>query len=159
MRNKKYYTDFKLSIESDNVDTVIGSSVTINGPITSKKDMKIEGKVNGNITTNGSVFIGSDSIIDGSVKAKHVTVCGKVKGDVTAKGRIIITSKASILGNLSMENLVVDEGGVFVGQSSMGLSEAVRPVNLVKSLRPKEAVSNNETDEYNDSVVIEYEEK
>ena len=119
MRSKKYYNDFKLSLESDKVDTVIGSSVLVNGPITTKKDIKIEGNVNGDIKSRGSVFIGPYSTIEGNVTGKHVTVCGRVNGDIYAKGRIIITDKASINGNLSMENLVMDEGAVFNGISTM----------------------------------------
>lgn len=145
MRNKKYLTDFKLTIESDKVDTVIGSSVTINGPISSKKDVRVDGKVLGGITTKGCVFLGPQSFVEGNIKGKHVTVCGKVNGDVSAKGRIIIASKAHVSGNLSMSQLVVDEGATFNGVSSMDSDKVYQA-----------SVKDNQDDE---TVLIEYEDK
>ena len=119
MRSKKYYNDFKLSLESDKVDTVIGNSVVVNGPVTTRKDIRIEGCINGDITSKGSVYVGPYSVIEGNVTGKHVTICGQVNGDVFAKGRVIITDKACVNGNLSMDNLVMDEGAVFNGISTM----------------------------------------
>jgi len=140
MRSKKYYNDFKLSLESDKVDTVIGSSVIVNGPITTKKDIKIEGAVNGDIASKGSVFIGPYSVIEGNVTGKHVTVCGRVNGDVFAKGRVIITDKACVNGNLSMENLVMDEGAVFNGISTMRGSKISEIFSKSKDIDEDESI-------------------
>jgi len=143
MRSKKYYNDFKLSLESDKVDTIIGSSVVINGPITTKKDIRVEGKVNGDIISKGSVFIGPYSVIEGSVTGKNVTVCGTVNGDVFSKGRVIITDRACVNGNLSMDNLIMDEGAVFNGISSM------------RGNKISDIVSNPEIEDDNESIIIE----
>ncbi len=143
MRSKKYYNDFKLSLESDKVDTVIGSSVVVNGPITTKKDIKVEGTVHGDIISKGSVFIGSYSVIEGNVTGRHVTVCGRVNGDVFAKGRVIITDKASVNGNLSMDNLVMDEGAVFNGISTM------------RGTKISDIVTGPENQDNNESIIIE----
>lgn len=144
MWSKKYYKDFKLSLESDKVDTVIGSSVIINGPITTRKDIKIEGNVKGDIKSKGSIFIGPYSTIEGNVTGRHVTVCGRVNGDVYAKGRIIVTDKACVNGNMSMENLVMDEGAVFNGISTMRGAKLSDPV-----------IGSRTLDNDDDSIIIE----
>ncbi len=143
MRSKKYFNDFKLSLESDKVDTVIGSSVVVNGPITTKKDIKVEGTVNGDIISKGSVFIGPYSVIEGNVTGRHVTVCGRVNGDVFAKGRVIITDKACVNGNLSMDNLVMDEGAVFNGISTM------------RGTKISDIVTGPKNEDDNESIIIE----
>ena len=119
MSIKKHLTSFKLSNESDTIDTVIGASVIIDGPIFSKHAIKVDGVVHGSVKTKANLFIGPDSVIGGDIQGKDITICGKVNGNVTAKGRIIITSKAQISGNMSMEQLVVDEGAVFNGNCFM----------------------------------------
>ena len=119
MSVKKHYSSFKLSNETDTVDTVIGSGVVIDGPVSSKHPIKVDGIIHGSVKTKANVFIGPNSVIDGDVHGKDVTVCGKVNGNVSAKGRIIISSKAQISGNMSMEQLVVDEGALFNGTCTM----------------------------------------
>ena len=119
MSVKKHYMSFKLSNDTDTVDTIIGSSVVIDGPVTSKHPIKVDGIVNGSVSTKSNLFVGPNSVIHGDIKGKNITICGKVNGNVSAKGRIIITSKAEITGNMTMEQLVVDEGAYFSGNCSM----------------------------------------
>ncbi len=124
MSIKRHFINFKLSNESDKIDTIIGESVVLDGPLTSKQSIRVDGVINGSISTKSNVFIGPDSTINGDVKGKEVTVCGKVNGNVTAKGRIILTAKAQITGNMVMQHLVMDEGAVFNGNCSMQSSSS-----------------------------------
>ena len=119
MNIKKQLADFKISNDSDKIDTVIGSSVVIDGPVTSRKAIRIDGTVHGYVTTKGNIFTGPDSVINGNITGRNITVCGVVNGDVKAKGRVILTSKARISGDLSMEHMVVDEGALVNGNISM----------------------------------------
>ncbi|MHB1483418.1 MAG: bactofilin family protein [Saccharofermentanales bacterium] len=120
MSIKKHLSNFKLSNESDKIDTIIGDSVVIDGPIVSKKPVKIDGTVHGSVTTKSNVFLGPNAVINGDIRGKDVTVCGKVNGNVNSGGRLIITSKAVITGNMSMVHLVIDEGAMFNGNCTMG---------------------------------------
>ena len=119
MNIKRQLADFKNSNDSEKIDTVIGASVIIDGTLTSRKAMRIDGTIHGNVHTRGNVFTGPDSVINGNVSGKNITVCGVVNGDVKAKGRVILTEKARISGDLSMENIVVDEGALVNGSISM----------------------------------------
>ena len=128
MSIKKQFSSFKLSNESSSVDTVIGESVVIDGPVSSKHEIKVDGTIHGSVTTKANVFIGADSVVDGDIHGKDITICGKVNGNVTAKGRIIITSKAQISGNMAMEQLVIDEGACFNGTCSMQTNHKSMPI-------------------------------
>lgn len=119
MSVKKHFSNFKLTNESDTIDTVIGESVIIDGPLASKHSIKVDGIVHGSVVTKSNVFIGPNSVIGGDIHGKDITICGKVTGNIVAKGRIIITSKAQISGDMSMEHLVVDEGALFNGTCIM----------------------------------------
>ncbi len=119
MNVKKHLSSFKLANESNTIDTIIGASVIIDGPILSMHAIKVDGTVNGSVKTKANLFVGPNSVIDGDIHGKDITICGRINGNVVAKGRIIITSKAHIAGNMSMEHLVVDEGAFFNGCCSM----------------------------------------
>ena len=108
---------------SPRISTVFGESVVIDGSVFSKHAIKVDGGIHGSVKTKANLFIGPNSVIGGDIQGKDITICGKVSGNVTAKGRIIITSKAQISGNMSMEQLVVDEGAVFNGNCSMQLNQ------------------------------------
>lgn len=119
MNLKKQVAEFKNSIDSDKIDTIIGASVVIDGPVTSRRPICIKGTIHGGVTTKGNLLTGPDSVINGDVIGKNITLCGVVNGSVKASGRVIITSKAKVSGDLSMTHLVVDEGALFNGSVSM----------------------------------------
>ncbi len=119
MNLKKQFAEFIASNDSEKIDTVIGPTVVIDGPVTSRRPMRIDGTVHGGVTTRANLFTGPDSVINGDVTGRNITICGIVNGNVRATGRVIITSKARISGDLSMEHLVVDEGALFNGSISM----------------------------------------
>jgi cytoskeletal protein CcmA (bactofilin family) len=119
MNLKRQVAEFKASNDSDKIDTIIGASIVIDGPVTSRRAIRIDGTVHGGVTTKGNLFAGPDSVINGDVIAKNITLCGIVNGNVKASGRVIITAKAKVSGDLAMEHLVVDEGALFNGNISM----------------------------------------
>ena len=151
MSVKNHYMSFKLSNDTDTVDTVIGSSVVIDGPVSSRHPIKVDGTIHGSVSTKANLFIGPNSVIHGDIKGKNITICGKVNGNVSAKGRVIITSKAAISGNMSMEQLVVDEGAFFNGNCSMQPGQ--KPVEE-KIISKTDSKSDSKSDSKADSTVV-----
>jgi cytoskeletal protein CcmA (bactofilin family) len=132
MNLKKHLAEFMASNDSDKIDTVIGSTVVIDGAISTRRAIRIDGTVHGGVTTRANLFTGPDSVINGDVIGKNMTLCGVINGNVKASGRVIITSKAKISGDLSMQHLVVDEGALFNGNVSMTPSAELHDAPPVK---------------------------
>lgn len=132
MNLKKQIAEFKASNDSDKIDTIIGSTVIIDGPVTSRRAIRVDGTIHGGVTTRGNLFTGTDSVINGDVVGRNMTICGIVNGNVKASGRVIITSKAKISGDLSMQHLVVDEGALFNGSISMASSDEQQDTSPAK---------------------------
>ncbi|MHB8961566.1 MAG: bactofilin family protein [Saccharofermentanales bacterium] len=132
MNLKRHLAEFTASNDSDKIDTVIGSTVIIDGPVTTRRAIRIDGTVHGGVTTRANLFTGPDSVINGDVVGRNMTLCGVVNGNVRASGRVIITSKAKISGDLSMQHLVVDEGALFNGSITMTTSTDMQDVSPVK---------------------------
>src|SRR6266704_1627604 len=64
---------------------ILSSDVEIKGSIKFQKELHIDGKVEGEINSEGVLTIGENANIRGEIKAKAVTVYGKVQ--VYAAGR------------------------------------------------------------------------
>jgi len=119
MSFRKQLKEFKLANEADRIDTIIGASVVIDGELTSNKAMRIDGIVHGDVKSKGNVITGPESIINGDLTARNITLCGVVNGDVFSSGRVILTSKARVSGDLTTQYIVVDEGALLNGNINM----------------------------------------
>ena len=62
----------------------IEASTRITGEITSNADFRIDGYLNGSITTSGKVVIGKEGVIEGNIKCVNADIEGKFSGKIEA---------------------------------------------------------------------------
>ncbi|MEW6509681.1 MAG: polymer-forming cytoskeletal protein [Bacteroidota bacterium] len=99
--------------------SVIGTGTVINGNIKTEGSIRVDGKIVGNVVTQADAAVGLSGVVEGSVDARNITVAGKVLGTLTAAQKLVLESRAVIRGDLRTTRLVVDEGAVFDGKSTM----------------------------------------
>ncbi|MBR6537996.1 MAG: polymer-forming cytoskeletal protein [Lachnospiraceae bacterium] len=120
------------SIISDCSLDVMG---TINGDIECLGKLTISGKVTGNamaaevyvntdrlegnITSEGSVKIGLGTVIIGDIVASSGVIAGAVKGEIDVKGPVVIDSTAIIKGNVKAKSVQMNNGAVLEGFCSL----------------------------------------
>src|SRR6266542_3272859 len=123
---------------------VLSSDVEIKGSIKFQKELLIDGKVEGEINSDGVLTIGENADIRGEVKTKSITVYGKVQGNITVGERCELKSKCTLQGDLKAARLVIEEGATFIGKSEVtsgavsAKSAPVRP-EVVRSSEPIKA--------------------
>jgi cytoskeletal protein CcmA (bactofilin family) len=117
-----------------NVKNTLGADVEIKGTIKFQADMTIDGKVEGEITSPGTLTIGENAEIRGEIKTKSVTVLGKVHGNIIVEERCELKTRAVLMGDLKAARLMIEDGATFVGKSevtpnkvAMRQPEIVRP--------------------------------
>jgi cytoskeletal protein CcmA (bactofilin family) len=109
-----------LSSSTDpNKVSIISSDVEIKGDINSNSNIRIDGKVIGNVTAEGNFILGESGDIKGHIKAKNMTIGGKVEGTVLCKEKLLLESKSELWGDISAQVLVIQEGAKFEGKSKM----------------------------------------
>ena len=118
--------DKNINIGKDAV-TIISSGVIVEGKLSSNGNVRIDGTVNGDITANGNLTIGNQGEVTGEVHAQIITVGGKISGTITAHEKIILESTSLLKGDIITKILVVEEGAVFEGKSSMSSPGKMSP--------------------------------
>lgn len=111
------------------IETIVGPSVALRGKLKSDGNIKVQGRVSGEIKTKGDIFIDSESLVKASVSAKNVIVSGEINGDIEALGEITISETGKVIGNINAGALVIKMGAIFIGKSIMTVEKPIESKN------------------------------
>ncbi|MEJ2194192.1 MAG: polymer-forming cytoskeletal protein [Ignavibacteriaceae bacterium] len=103
--------------------TIISTGVKIEGKITSSGNIRVDGEIIGDIFSKSNVTIGERANVNGQINAEAVTIGGKVSGTIVAKQKCVLDSKGDLKGDIITQNLVIESGAKFVGNSKTGDSK------------------------------------
>jgi len=103
---------------------VLSSDVEIKGTLKFSGELTFEGKLEGDIVTDGALQLGDSTVINGNVAVNSVVVRGKINGNITAKEKIEIKAKAEVFGDIKSSKLVIEEGVTFVGKTEVNPNKA-----------------------------------
>ena len=113
-----------------------GNGTVINGDVSTEGDIRIDGKVTGNVNCKAKVVIGTTGVIEGDIVCQNAYIDGKVNGTIEVSELLILSKTATVNGDIKIKKLVVEEGAKFNGKCSMGLSVA-RNDSAETTARPK----------------------
>lgn len=99
--------------------SILSDGVNIEGKISSNGNVRIDGKVIGDVNVKGNLTLGSSSEIKGQINAKNMVVSGKVEGTLMIEEKLTLESTSKIKGDILAKVLVIEEGAKFDGKSSM----------------------------------------
>ena len=99
---------------------VILSDVEIKGTVKFKNDVVIDGKIDGEIFSDGSVTIGRSATVNAEIRSKCVVVHGCVNGDIYAGERLELAENAEVTGDIKAAVLSMEAGAILVGTSAVG---------------------------------------
>ncbi len=110
----------KMQEELSNSSNIIGKGTTIVGNIESFGNVRIEGKVDGDIKTKSKASFGDSAVVVGNVLAQNADVSGEIKGSIEVQGLLTLRQSAVINGDIVTGKLNIEEGAVFNGSCKMG---------------------------------------
>lgn len=111
----------------------IGKGTTINGDIETFGNIRIDGKVIGNIKTKSKLVLGTTSHIEGNVLSQNAEIEGEVKGVVEITELLILKPSAVVHGDIVANKLIVESGATFNGECKMGVSNKTIQIGEEKS--------------------------
>lgn len=99
------------------------------GDIFSESNLRIDGEVQGNVSTVAKVVIGENGMIQGNLTCQEADVEGKVNGNLAIEGLLLLRETSKIVGDIQTSKLQVEEGAVFVGSCKMNSGAPVAQAN------------------------------
>jgi len=123
-----------VNMKNDNkeLNTIIGKGSVINGKVSIQNSIRIEGRIIGEVSSTGTVTIGSKGEVEGDIIAVDAIVGGKVKGSMKASEKIILEANSIFIGDMQTAKLTINEGAMFEGKCCM-TEEKEEPTGKVKS--------------------------
>lgn len=79
-------------------------------------------RMEGSITSEGSIKVGLGTVIIGDIVAASGVIAGAVKGEIDVNGPIVVDSTAIIKGNIKAKSVQVNNGAVIEGALSLSYS-------------------------------------
>lgn len=117
--------------------TRVSSGTEIKGILTSKTDIRIDGRFEGNIVTKGKLVIGEKALITNSViVCQSADVWGMVEGDIFVSDVLTLKNSASFSGDLNTPKLAIDVGAKFNGKCKVITEQEFS--SLTKEFWPEE---------------------
>jgi cytoskeletal protein CcmA (bactofilin family) len=104
---------------SANSKNILNSDVEIKGSLRFSGELTFDGKLDGDITSEGILNLGDNAVIKGNLNSNSVVLRGKINGNVTAQDRIEIKAKTEMFGDIRSAKLVIEEGVTFVGKTEV----------------------------------------
>lgn len=102
--NGKNYDNGQRPLNKISEDTVV------EGKITSKGDFRVDGTINGDISTLGKIFVGKSGIVNGDIRCVNAEVDGKITGKIAVENVIIIHATGIVEGDLNIGSLITEDG-------------------------------------------------
>jgi cytoskeletal protein CcmA (bactofilin family) len=136
-------TDHQKFMAEHSGKDILSSDVEIKGTIKFQKELLIDGRVEGEINSEGVLTIGENADIRGEIKTKSITVFGKVQGNITVSERCELKSKCTLQGDLKAARLIIEEGATFIGKSEVTSGTSVssgKPSSRPEIVRNDESV-------------------
>jgi cytoskeletal protein CcmA (bactofilin family) len=118
---------------------VLGSDVEIKGNIKFTGELTLDGKLDGEVHTDGVLNLGDSAVVNGNINAQTVVVRGKVNGNITAKDKIEIKARAELFGDIRAAKLAIEEGVTFVGKTEVNPNKVAPTPPVPRTGEPPKA--------------------
>ncbi|ANW97344.1 hypothetical protein AXE80_14030 [Wenyingzhuangia fucanilytica] len=113
----------------------ISKKTTFKGEIISQGDFRIDGTIEGELTTTGKIIIGPDGKVFGKVKCVNADIEGFFDGHLEVKNSLCLKPTAKVSGEVYMESLTVEPGAIFNANCKM--LSSIKELNA-KTIEAKE---------------------
>ncbi|MCB1203225.1 MAG: polymer-forming cytoskeletal protein [Verrucomicrobiae bacterium] len=99
---------------------ILSSDVEIKGKLRFSNDLIIDGRIEGEVNSEGDLTVGENATIVGDVKTRSVVVFGRIEGNITVTDRCELKQNAILHGDVVAGKLAIEEGATFMGTSTVG---------------------------------------
>ena len=126
--------------EEAQIKAYMGEDTVFNGSLTFDGTVRIDGKFEGQVNTDGTLIVGGAGHIRAEISAGTVICMGRVEGTIIASKKVEIHSNSRVSGNIKSPGLYIELGGIFDGSCDMSGKEN-KIIPLIKTEEKEKKVS------------------
>ncbi len=106
----------RLMAKSNPTDPAIVNQIMagtkIKGDIEADENIRIAGRLEGNLTTKGKLAIGKSGIVVGNIRCKNADIEGKVEGKIFVDELLSLKLTSQINGEIKTGKLAIEPGAI-----------------------------------------------
>ena len=122
---------------NNDTKNILNADVEMKGTLRFTGELTFDGKLEGDIQSDGSLLLGDNAVIKGNINVNSVVVRGKITGNVTAREKIDIKTRTELFGDIRAARLQMEDGVTFVGQTEVNPQKvAPTPPKAVDAGKP-----------------------
>jgi len=99
---------------------ILDSGTVIEGTVRSTEDLRLDGKIKGDIFCDKRFVMGDSGKVEGKVRCGESLISGNIEGEIEGKGLLHLLSTAYIKGKIRASKMIVDEGANYSGECLIG---------------------------------------
>lgn len=100
-------------------NTVIGSTIVIDGEISGDEDLLIQGTVKGRIALKEHLVVEQSGTVEADIQTQTVQISGQVTGNIQASEKVELASGCRMVGDIKAPRILIADGAVFKGNVDM----------------------------------------
>jgi len=116
-------------------DSVVSAQSSFKGEISGRAGVRIAGEVQGDIRSEGLVWVEETAKVKGDIFCAYIILEGELEGNIGPALHVELRAKARMRGNIQTQLLAVADGSFFEGQVNMPTPEA-EPVRFTEKRQP-----------------------
>ncbi len=108
--------------DNDNF-TFLGKGVDFKGVVHFDGTVRIDGRLEGEIHTNGTLIVTENAVIKAIISAGSLICSGKISGTINAAEKVELMKPAVLIGDVRSPSISIEPGAHFHGMCDMGANK------------------------------------
>lgn len=129
--DRRRFTD-----DSDDFATVVGPEVTVEGKVHGAGGLELQGRLEGELSMKGLVWIRPQGALEGNLDVSSVVVEGEVTGDIHCSGKVDLREGCRVKGDITAGTVAAAEGSFFEGNIAMPKAPQPEVVTYTEKRQP-----------------------
>jgi cytoskeletal protein CcmA (bactofilin family) len=114
----------------DEINAFLGVGTSYQGKLNFQGSVRIDGHFDGEVFSEGTLVVGQEAEVEGTLNVGQLVLSGTVKGTVFARERVVLHRTANMQGGVNTPSMVMEEGARMDGKVLMSTSPEESGGNL-----------------------------
>ena len=101
--------------EHDLLTGPVDVDAVVEGFLVAEGDLRVTGRIKGNLLCGGTLFIGEEGLVQASVTASGVVVAGRLEGEVDCQGRFLVLPTGTVAAKVNTGTAEIQPGARVTG--------------------------------------------